>query len=112
MAFRRGRIYVAAQGQMPGEDSRHGGDGRLPMSASARLADLECDIAESRRSAKSRNGRTARSTTKAKSSKSHRWHNAHVDGGNCLTMITEKCLPGLRRRIPTPSHVFLDAAPD
>ena len=27
MAFRRGRIHVAAQRQMPGEDSRHGGDG-------------------------------------------------------------------------------------
>ena len=40
--------------------------------------------------------------------KIYRGHNAHVDGGNCLTVITEKCLPGLRRRIPTPYHVFRD----
>ncbi len=38
--------------------------------------------------------------------KIHRWHNAHVDGGNCLTVIAEKCLPGLRWRIPTPYHYF------
>ena len=40
--------------------------------------------------------------------KIHRWHYAYVDGGNCLAVITEKCLPGLRRRIPTPYHVFRD----
>ena len=40
--------------------------------------------------------------------KIHRWHNAHVDGGNCLTVITEKCLRGLRWRIATPYHVFRD----
>ena len=38
--------------------------------------------------------------------KIYRWHNAHVDGGNCLTVITEKCLPGPRRRFATPYHVF------
>ncbi len=40
--------------------------------------------------------------------KIHRWHNAHVDGGNCLIVIAEKCLSGLRWRIPTPYHVFRD----
>jgi hypothetical protein len=36
------------------------------------------------------------------------WNHAHVDGSDCLSVITQKCLPGLRGRFPTSHHVFGD----
>jgi hypothetical protein len=36
------------------------------------------------------------------------WNHAHVDGSDRLSVITQKCLPGLRWRLPTSHHVFGD----
>src|SRR6266508_204971 len=37
-----------------------------------------------------------------------RRYNAHIDGGNRLSVILQKRLPGLRRRVPASQHVFRD----
>src|SRR4029453_11980283 len=38
--------------------------------------------------------------------KGQRRHNAHIDGGNGLSVISKKGLPGLRRRLWRSHHVF------
>jgi hypothetical protein len=35
-------------------------------------------------------------------------HNAHIDGGDGLSLVSHKCLPGLRRRVPASRHIFRD----
>src|SRR5450759_1121075 len=40
--------------------------------------------------------------------KGHRRHNAHINSGNRLSVISKKCLPGLRRRVANSHHVFRD----
>ena len=40
--------------------------------------------------------------------KGQRRHNAHIDGGNRLSVISQKRLPGLRRRVPASHHIFRD----
>jgi hypothetical protein len=33
---------------------------------------------------------------------------AQINGGDCLSVIAKKCLPGLRRQRPAPHYVFGD----
>src|ERR1019366_7432215 len=40
--------------------------------------------------------------------KGQRRYNAHIDSGNRLSVISKKCLPGLRRWVPNSHHVFRD----
>src|SRR6266508_47761 len=40
--------------------------------------------------------------------KGQRRHNAHIDGGNRLNVISQKRLPGLRRQLRRSCHVFRD----
>jgi hypothetical protein len=40
--------------------------------------------------------------------KGERRHSAHINGGNCLRVVLQKGLPGLRRRVPASHHVFRD----
>jgi hypothetical protein len=40
--------------------------------------------------------------------KGQRRHNAHINSDNCLSVISEKRLPRLRRRISPSHHVFRD----
>ena len=40
--------------------------------------------------------------------KGQRRHNAHIDGGNRLSVILQKSLPGLRRRLRRSRHIFRD----
>jgi hypothetical protein len=40
--------------------------------------------------------------------KGQRRHNAHIDGGNRLSVISQKRLPGLRRRLRRSRHIFRD----
>ena len=35
-------------------------------------------------------------------------NNAQIDGRDCLSVVSKKRLPGLRRRLPTSHHVFGD----
>src|SRR5664280_1790678 len=37
------------------------------------------------------------------------WNHANVDGGDRPSVITQKCLPGLRGRRSTPHHVLEDS---
>jgi hypothetical protein len=40
--------------------------------------------------------------------KGQRQHNAHIDGGNRLSVISQKRLPGLRRQLRRSRHIFRD----
>jgi hypothetical protein len=40
--------------------------------------------------------------------KGQRRHNAHIDGDDRLSVISQKTLPGLRRRLRRPCHLFRD----
>ena len=40
--------------------------------------------------------------------KGQRRHNAHIDGGNRLSVILQKSLPGWRRRLRRSRHIFRD----
>ena len=40
--------------------------------------------------------------------KGDRWHNAHINSSNRLSVISQKSLPSLRRRILITHHVFRD----
>src|SRR5450759_2278252 len=40
--------------------------------------------------------------------KGQRWYNVHIDGGNRLSMISQKRLPGLRQRLRSSRHIFRD----
>src|SRR5437588_7485461 len=36
------------------------------------------------------------------------WNHAQINGGDRLHVVSKECLPALRRRRPTPHHVFGD----
>jgi hypothetical protein len=36
------------------------------------------------------------------------WNHTQIDGGDRLRVVSKECLPALRRRRPTPHHVFGD----
>src|SRR6476646_7630252 len=40
--------------------------------------------------------------------KGQRRHNAHIDGSNRLSVISQKSLPGLRRQLRRSRHIFRD----
>ena len=49
-----------------------------------------------------------RTTNSEKALKGQRGDRAHIDGSNCLSVVLKERLPGLRRRPPSPLHVFGD----